>query len=757
MNLVHSPIPAYRAVLLILLLACTACSAGPLPAVLSGDNSSSYCSILHVPGNVPPSIAEKAYLGIIMEPATPENMQGAACSTFIRIVDVIDASPADKAGLKADDILISADGASICRENKNILKEFREFIEKQNIGSAIMLEILRDSEKLSLSAILEEKPYQIQPEASHENFGKCTDQDSFLYRELLAKDLLPLFHGIRSGLYYHSNLVHNPKWLSRSPANPYQLKEFTYMLRHPLRGDEVVRETTGHITDISLQRGKLNSMLNYLSLFIDMYGTSEECSDLSFPSLITKMESAYRKIQEALTSLSGEEKSLLRKKAVAPWSDETWNEVSGIFHKIELQKFISAFNPLLSCLTDKNLSLLQKDLAGRFENTGSPVLYEAETEFGRVVVGNSGPNIYREDAALILDTGGNDVYLNNAGGTRDRVPLAVVIDWAGDDHYATKENISQGAGVLGGGVLIDLGGNDTFQALDAGQGTGLFGIGILYNTGGKTVFTGRRYCQGAGQYGIGMLWNNDSETLYQCSEYGQALGLFQSVGMLFDEGGDDHYFLGGLSPDFRDPDHATVSMGQGFGKGFRTEKDFDGISGGIGILVDRTGNDRYEADYFAQGSSYYFGVGILNDLSGSDAYFAGRYAQGAGIHSSVGVLTDRDGDDIYYASFGVSQGMGHDFGAGLLKDDRGNDRYIAGILSQGAATIGGIGVIVDARGTDVYSVKEKGQAYAEDEEGMGIQIDLQPSDDSVSGRGDSSPVRIGVKIAGQRDSGTAGK
>lgn len=742
-------IRSHRLVLLALILACTACSTGPLPAALSRDDSPTYCSILHVPDTVPASIEKKAYLGIMMEPVTPENMKGDACSEFVSIFEVIDASPADKAGLQANDILISADGISVCKENKNSLKEFREFIENQKINSEIILEILRDGEKLSLSVILEEKPYQIQPEASHESAGDCPDQNSFLYRELLAQDSLSLFNRIRSGLDYHSNLVHNPKWLSKNPANPYQLKEFTYMLRHPLQGDEVVREITGHITDISLQHLKLNSMVKYLSLFIDVYGTSPECSDMSYPLFTAGIETAYRNIQEALSPLSDREKSLLRKKAVMPWSDEAWNEVSGLFHKIELQKLISAFNPLLSCLSDENLSLLQKDLADRFGDTHSPVLYEAETAFGRVIVGNAGPNIYKEDAALILDIGGNDVYLNNAGGTRDQIPVAIVIDWGGDDHYAANENVSQGAGVLGGGILIDLGGSDTFQALDISQGTGIFGTGILYNAGGKTAFKGRQYCQGTGQFGIGMLWSNDSETLYQCSEYGQALGLFNSVGMLFDEGGDDRYFLGGLTPDFRDPEHATTSMGQGFGKGFRAEKDFDGISGGMGILVDRTGNDHYAADYFAQGSSYYFGVGILNDLSGNDEYFAGRYAQGAGIHSSVGVLTDRDGDDIYYASFGVSQGMGHDFGAGLLKDNRGNDIYIAGTLSQGAATIGGLGMIVDAQGTDRYSVKEKGQAYTEDEEGMGIMIDLQPSDDAVSGHGDISAVRLGAKIPGK--------
>jgi hypothetical protein len=558
-------------------------------------------------------------------------------------------------------------------------------------------------------------------------------------------------------LEYHSNFVHNPGWLLHNISNPFQLKEFTYMFRHPLRAEEIAREVTQEITDISGKNQGISDMVNYLSLLIDMNASFPECKDISLSSLTEILEEANRNIETALSGLSAEERSLLRTKAVMPYNDESWNTVLELSQKIELDNLTNALLPLLSCLSNGNLSLLQKDLISRFKNTGVSILYEADTKFGKIIVGGTGPNTYEEDAALILDIGGNDVYLNNAGGTRDRIPVAAVIDWGGDDHYITKEHISQGAGVLGGGVLIDLGGDDTFQALDGSQGSGLFGIGILYNSGRKTVFKARSYCQGTGQYGIGILWNNDSETLYQCSRHGQALGLFNAAGIILDENGNDHYLLGGVHPDFRDPDHSTVSMGQGYGLGFRPGKDFDGISGGMGVLIDKAGNDYYIADYFAQGSSYYFGVGILNDISGNDQYFAGRYAQGAGIHSSVGVLTDRSGDDFYYASFGVSQGMGHDFGVGFLKDSHGNDRYTSGSLSQGAATKGGIGIMLDARGKDLYSLKDKGQAHAEDESGMGIMIDLEPSGDAVSNHTDIVPVRIGVKKAGKRESGKVRK
>jgi hypothetical protein len=436
---------------------------------------------------------------------------------------------------------------------------------------------------------------------------------------------------------------------------------------------------------------------------------------------------------------------LLREKAIEPWNDESWNNILKLSFKLEMQELLNAFHPLLSCLSYENITLLRKDLAERFENSDSPVLYETETTFGKVIVGGSVSNTYKEDAALILDIGGNDVYLNNAGGTRGNIPVSILIDWEGDDSYMTKERFSQGAGVLGGGFLIDLDGNDIFQALDGSQGTGLFGIGVLFNDGEDSVFKARNYCQGVGQFGIGILWSKGIENLYHCLENGQAVGFFQGAGMLLDENGNDYYLLGGRSPDFRDPSHSTVSMGQGFGKGIRLSENQDGISGGAGILIDKNGDDYYIADYFAQGSSYYFGIGILHDISGNDQYIAGRYAQGAGIHSSVGVLTDREGDDFYYSSFGVAQGMGHDYGVGFFQDENGNDTYLSGTLSQGSATIGGIGIIIDTQGKDIYNVKEKGQAYAQDESGMGIMIDMQPSNDLVSGHTDITSIRYGVK------------
>jgi hypothetical protein len=518
------------------------------------------------------------------------------------------------------------------------------------------------------------------------------------------------------------------------------------MIRHPLQSGEVAGQISDDIAAFS-QNGqvKIWELINKLSRLLDVDNPFSNCKLLAVSDFIALIEKVSRDMGRVLSKLTAEETTLLREHALKPWNTERWNGILDISEKIELKELIGAFYPLISCLTEENLSSLRESILTSGTGKGEMSAREIGTSFGKVFIGGLESDTYTEDAALILDPGGNDVYLNNAGGTRNEIPVALVIDWEGNDLYLSKEKFSQGAGVLGGGFLLDLGGNNVFNAMEGAQGVGFYGIGILYHEGNESTFLSRTFSQGVGQFGIGVLLNRDKNSLYQSSGYGQALGLFNGAGILFDMGGDDYYLLGGSIPDFRDPERATVSMGQGFGKGIRPDKARNGVSGGIGVLIDKSGDDVYLADYFAQGSSYFYGIGILDDNLGNDQYFSGRYSQGAGIHSSVGIFIERAGDDTYHASHGVAQGMGHDYGTGFFEDFAGDDRYYGGTLSQGAATYGGLGILLDRLGRDRYTVRDKSQAFADNESCMGIMLDLDPDNDTVSSHSDIRSLRIGTK------------
>ncbi len=717
----------------------------------SHAESLSYCEMLHVPSTPNPHPPPKPYLGVYLS-STKMDGPSVHCkdNVSVQAAGIIEGSPADEAGLKKDDIILSVNGIPTCGDQDNIFTSFKKMIEHQEIGSISTMDVMRGGHRLSLTARLKEAPVHRQQEALHPDIGVC-NATSLIENTLRDRGGLTVFESVIDGLYQRSNTVHNPGWSYEKESNPLQLTELTYLMRHPLAAGAVAKELSQQLVAPLHERNwRLDETIRRAAGLLDLdLPRFEDPGEITFPRLLQIMEAAKKRVEQVLSRLTLEDRTLLEEKALRPWDDDKWNEVLDISMKLDRRELLAAFSPLLSFLTRDNLSLLREDLIKRFGRNSGPILFEAVTPIGKVIVGGPGPNVYTEDAALILDLGGDDLYLNNAGGTRPGMPVALVIDWEGNDRYITKENFSQGAGLLGGGFLIDLSGNDTFVSLDGSQGAGFFGIGLLYHGSGDSVYNARSFSQGTGQMGMGLIMNGTGNDHYLCSHHGQGLGLFGGAGILIDEAGDDYYQLGGSEPDFRDPLKSTVSMGQGFGLGVRPDKGTHGVPGGIGMLIDERGNDVYIADYFAQGSSYYYGIGILNDMAGNDRYISGRYSQGAGIHSSVGVLVDQEGDDFYYASFGVAQGMGHDYGVGFFEDDHGDDTYWGGTLVQGATTGGGIGVFIDREGKDRYWHLDKGQGFAAEAGSVAIMMTKEPPDGLKSPYDGKRSVRLGLRPSDQ--------
>jgi hypothetical protein len=153
------------------------------------------------------------------------------------------------------------------------------------------------------------------------------------------------------------------------------------------------------------------------------------------------------------------------------------------------------------------------------------------------------------------------------------------------------------------------------------------------------------------------------------------------------------------------PDRNT-SMGQGAGYGMRGEF-FDGrsTSGGIGMLLDLAGNDRYEAQLMAQGFGYDEGLGMLLDDGGNDHFETAWYGMGAGVHHAAGILLKRGvGNDTYRSTHEMVLGTGNDFSVGVFVDEGGDDEYSVGQLSLGVAYSNSTGIFVDGAGNDRYFV-----------------------------------------------------
>lgn len=407
------------------------------------------------------------------------------------------------------------------------------------------------------------------------------------------------------------------------------------------------------------------------------------------------------------------------------------------------------------------------------------IRWDMKTAAGWIRVRDGAADTYEddgEDLLLLIDLGGDDEYLAPVAANRTAAnAVSVAIDLGGNDHYGyvpkanqydlpellptdsggrTQDHVSasqvsrQGGARNGIALLFDLGeGDDVYESLRGSQGYAHLGVGALYDGGGNDVYRAENASQGAAQFGIGILVDagtgNDARESFSRS---QGFGYVGGAGFLVDGGGNDVYLCnngdpayGGLplyeSPQL--PDSGNTSLCQGAGFGLRADARNLFLSGGIGVLRDRAGDDSYEASVFAQGSGYWQGTGLLSDGDGSDTYDAFWYVQGAAAHFAAGVLADGGaGADVYAGRLptkNMSHGAGHDFSTGVLIDDGGDDEYHLGTLSAGASNCNGMGLFVDNGGDDRYLARSD---YGS---GMGNVsgecIDTRPE-----------PVSIGVMI-----------
>jgi hypothetical protein len=339
------------------------------------------------------------------------------------------------------------------------------------------------------------------------------------------------------------------------------------------------------------------------------------------------------------------------------------------------------------------------------------------TPLGKVRVAGAGPDRHEGEYLLLIDLGGNDVY-ENVGpdiARLDKSPrhVSVVIDLSGDDTVNWGKTPGPGAGVMGLAVWADMEGNDHYSGGNVGLGAGLFGAGLFWNAAGDDVYEAGSLAQGTGQYGLGLFVDGAGTDTYKTAIAGQGFGGPGGIGILLESAGDDRYACGNVVPDeveersLRHVDMHYLSMCQGHGFGLRPQ-----ASGGIGALIDLDGNDSYQADIFAQGNAYWFGLGMLVDRSGSDRYECFEHCQGESVHLGAGLLADLDGNDEYTA-YEHAQGAGIDRAAGVLYDASGDDAYRSHHDSQGAGLKPyGVGLLIDESGADRYEAARSSQGFA---------------------------------------------
>ena len=379
------------------------------------------------------------------------------------------------------------------------------------------------------------------------------------------------------------------------------------------------------------------------------------------------------------------------------------------------------------------------------------------TPLGSIVLRDGAKHTYSpndaaigSDVLLVLDTGGDDTYRIPAGAPQNGKAVSVAIDLGGKDRYGYDEvpnakdgarlpsdaagrytpvdvpknddgpvSLSttprQGAGLLGVGMLFDLGTEgDSYRSLRMSQGFGGLGVGVLYDAGGDDVYEVEALGQGSAMFGIGLSIDVSGKDVRRTYYTSQGFGYVRGFGALVDKDGDDEYLADVGDPAFggdplywtpQIPGRGNQSFSQGVGYGRRDDATEHYMSGGIGVLRDYAGNDRYRASVASQASGYWFGTGLLLDRAGNDRYDDFYYTQATTAHFAHAVLLDEGGDDEINQELpptATGPGVGHDFGVAFLIDLGGNDKVRANVLGLGAGNDNGIGVFLNIGGDDTY-------------------------------------------------------
>jgi hypothetical protein len=337
--------------------------------------------------------------------------------------------------------------------------------------------------------------------------------------------------------------------------------------------------------------------------------------------------------------------------------------------------------------------------------------FEWETPLGWIrVLGPGDDTIDATGALLIVDLGGNDNYSGPVGANSPVRLLGLCLDLAGNDTYAGGR-ATQGAGLCGVGVLLDASGDDRYEAEQYAQGVGQFGLGALLDLGGDDHYRARWSAQGCAYFGVGILGDLDGKDRYDLHADGQGFGGVGGVGILVDAAGDDVYVAEPDAtksgrPSYHSDLKITVSNAQGCAMGRRGDgSDGHSWAGGLGALIDISGNDRYTSGNWSMGTGYWFGTGLLFDGAGDDSYTGHVWSMGTGAHFCIGVFLDEGGNDTRVADR-ASMAFGHDFTHALCVDLGGNDSYTCAGDGIGYSINRSVAVLIDVGGDDIYKGKE---------------------------------------------------
>lgn len=94
----------------------------------------------------------RPFLGISFQEVTPQVSRWSGMPAGLFISEVLPGSPADKAGMKVEDVLVEAEGQKVARAG-----DLQKFLERHRPGDRVQLTVIRGEDRLALGLTLGEK------------------------------------------------------------------------------------------------------------------------------------------------------------------------------------------------------------------------------------------------------------------------------------------------------------------------------------------------------------------------------------------------------------------------------------------------------------------------------------------------------------------------------------------------------------------------------------------------------------------------
>jgi S1-C subfamily serine protease len=140
----------------------------------------------------PLSLGEGSYLGVYLEEVTPERLKelGLKEERGAVVMKVVGASPADKAGLKENDVIVSFNGRRV-----ESVRELQRLLNETPAGRSVTFEVIRGGNQQTFTATLSKRSpgaFFVTPDGSLEANRRWADRFKERHRDLeerLKRDL----------------------------------------------------------------------------------------------------------------------------------------------------------------------------------------------------------------------------------------------------------------------------------------------------------------------------------------------------------------------------------------------------------------------------------------------------------------------------------------------------------------------------------------------------------------------------------------